>query len=217
MLGFATTATFGLMFSPWIGPTLEPFFWVLHRIFPFARGVFEDKVANFWCASNVVVKWKTWFSVVGMARVSDSRSMLSRLEANVGVQIATLATLVALLPTIWILLYSSYTLRLDPTSVRDAAGRKIPREMNPSTLPPTINLLPMALFTSSLSFFLFSFQVHEKSILLPLMPLTVMMAMRGGKESAGAANEEIWEWGVLINNVAVFRCVSIEDMVELRR
>ncbi|CRK28273.1 hypothetical protein BN1723_018345, partial [Verticillium longisporum] len=28
---------------------------MVHRIFPFARGLFEDKVANFWCALNVVI------------------------------------------------------------------------------------------------------------------------------------------------------------------
>ena len=38
------------------------------------------------------------------------------------------------------------------------------------------------MYTSSMSFFLFSFQVHEKSVLLPLMPLTVMMALRDPKE-----------------------------------
>ena len=68
--------------------------------------------------------------------------------------------------------------------------------------PATIHILPTALFTSSLSFFLFSFQVHEKSILLPLMPLTLMMATRSGK-----GEDEVWDVGVLVNNVAVFRWV----------
>ena len=26
---------------------------VLHRMFPFARGLYEDKVANFWCSISV--------------------------------------------------------------------------------------------------------------------------------------------------------------------
>jgi alpha-1,3-glucosyltransferase len=56
-----------------------------------------------------------------------------------------------------------------------------------------------------MSFFLFSFQVHEKSVLVPLMPLTIMMSLRGGKEGSARTEEEIWEWGVLLNNVAVFR------------
>lgn len=30
---------------------------IVHRVFPFARGLYEDKVANFWCTSNLVYKW----------------------------------------------------------------------------------------------------------------------------------------------------------------
>ena len=35
-------------------------------------------------------------------------------------------------------------------------------------------LLPYALLTCSISFFLFSFQVHEKPTLVPLLPLTLL-------------------------------------------
>lgn len=31
---------------------------VLHRIFPLRRGLYEDYVANFWCTSSVLLKWK---------------------------------------------------------------------------------------------------------------------------------------------------------------
>lgn len=31
---------------------------VVHRIFPFARGLFEDKVANVWCVADLVLKIK---------------------------------------------------------------------------------------------------------------------------------------------------------------
>ena len=64
---------------------------------------------------------------------------------------------------------------------------------------PTLALLPYALLTSSLSFFLFSFQVHEKSILLPLLPATLLLI---GAESGTGEDRE---WGILFNNVAVFR------------
>jgi hypothetical protein len=33
-------------------------------------GIFEDKVANVWCASNVLIKWKLLFSPSWMAKVS---------------------------------------------------------------------------------------------------------------------------------------------------
>lgn len=31
---------------------------VLRRIFPLRRGLYEDYVANFWCTSSAVLKWK---------------------------------------------------------------------------------------------------------------------------------------------------------------
>ena len=33
-------------------PIVEQMVQMVHRIFPFARGLFEDKVANFWCANT---------------------------------------------------------------------------------------------------------------------------------------------------------------------
>jgi len=66
--------------------------------------------------------------------------------------------------------------------------------------PPTLSLLLYALLYSSLAFFLFSFQVHEKSILLPLMPATLLMA----SEELGAAGQVV-EWCTLLINVAIYR------------
>ncbi|ORY32289.1 ALG6, ALG8 glycosyltransferase family-domain-containing protein [Naematelia encephala] len=186
-LGTATLATFVIMFLPWLRPFPGALLQVLHRLFPFARGIFEDKVANLWCASNVVIKWRNLLSTPGMARL------------------ATATTLLALLPTVVILLRTSYTTSLQRSSPTNSngSGPSIVEPADEISPPPTIRLLPTALFTSAMAFFLFSFQVHEKSILLPLMPLTIMMAMRGGKE-ARTDDDELWEMGVLVNNVAVF-------------
>ena len=41
-------------------PVVEQLVQMVHRVFPFARGLFEDKVANFWCAANVVFKLKKY-------------------------------------------------------------------------------------------------------------------------------------------------------------
>lgn len=41
---------------------------------------------------------------------------------------------------------------------------------------PTRLRFILALANSSLSFFLFSFQVHEKSILIPLLPISLLFA-----------------------------------------
>jgi len=62
---------------------------------------------------------------------------------------------------------------------------------------PTLPILPWALLSSSLSFFLFSFQVHEKTILLPLLPLSLLM-------SGAQFDSFTFEWGMLVQNVALF-------------
>ena len=46
-LGLATVGSFVVLFGPFLYP-LGELGQVVHRIFPFARGIFEDKVANFW-------------------------------------------------------------------------------------------------------------------------------------------------------------------------
>ena len=64
-------------------------------------------------------------------------------------------------------------------------------------------LLPYTLLSTSLAFFLLGFQTHEKSILLPLLPLTLLLTTKGDRTGAGAAVAD-WEWAVLANNVGVF-------------
>ena len=54
---------------------------VLHRMFPFSRGLYEDKVANVWCTASVVVKLRQWMTL---------QSLMS---------LATVSTLVATLPS----------------------------------------------------------------------------------------------------------------------
>ena len=67
-LGVTVIAVFGLMFSPWL-TSLEDIQQVLVRIFPVARGLYEDKVANIWCAINVVVKLRQILSVESTVRL----------------------------------------------------------------------------------------------------------------------------------------------------
>ncbi len=122
-----------------------------------------------------------------------------------------MATLAALFPIILILLDTALSLRPSAPTQPPINGTHADKPISRQTAnpPPMIHLLPTAAFTSSLSFFLFSFQVHEKSILLPLMPLTLMMATRSGK-----GEDVVWDVGVLVNNVAVFRSVSLRQAME---
>ncbi|KAE8378583.1 glycosyl transferase [Aspergillus bertholletiae] len=105
---------------------------VIHRIFPFARGLFEDKVANAWCAIHTFYK-------------------LHRFEATLLQRVSLGATLASI---------------LIPCAI-------IFRHPRASFLLP-------ALSTVAWGFFLFSFQVHEKSVLLPLLPMTLMLSGDGG-------------------------------------
>ncbi|KIV77667.1 hypothetical protein PV11_09451 [Exophiala sideris] len=106
---------------------------VVHRMFPFARGVFEDKVANFWCFANTFYKLRNLQTYIELPRLS------------------AIATLLSIFP---------------PMLVIGAVPKK--------------TLLPYALATSAWGFFLFSFQVHEKSVLLPLLPMTLLLGTRQG-------------------------------------
>lgn len=55
--GLVVAFVFGLLWLPWLS-TPAAALQVLHRLFPLARGVFEDKVANVWCVINVAFPLK---------------------------------------------------------------------------------------------------------------------------------------------------------------
>ncbi|KAM3875955.1 dolichyl pyrophosphate Man9GlcNAc2 alpha-1,3-glucosyltransferase [Diretmus argenteus] len=119
--------TFALCWLPFLSDPSQAL-QVVRRIFPVARGLFEDKVANTWCSLNVLIKIRTILS-------TDSQLYLS-----------FAFTLLALLPS---------SIRL--------------------LTKPTFWQFKLALVNSSLAFFLFSFQVHEKSILLPALPVCLLL------------------------------------------
>lgn len=58
-IGVTVVITMAVLYLPWIvAGNTDAIKQVLHRLFPIARGVFEDKVANFWCIVNVFHKIK---------------------------------------------------------------------------------------------------------------------------------------------------------------
>ncbi|KAI0036435.1 glucosyltransferase [Vararia minispora EC-137] len=168
-LSLVTSLSFLLLFLPFLPPfaSLSSILDPITRIFPFNRGIFEDKVANFWCASNVVFKWRLWASRDTLVRLSALLTVLGFLGAAIAPVKA------------WLRLRSSLSDTISGT---------------PSVMQP---VLLYALLNSSLSFFLFSFQVHEKTILLPLLPLSLLL-------SGAAADSTTFSLGVLCNNIAVF-------------
>ena len=118
--------------KPW-GALASQVLQVIHRCFPFARGLFEDKVANFWCFVNTVYKLRRIDGYISLPRIS------------------TFITLASVLPSALVI-------------------GSVPRK----------SLLPYAFASSAWGFFLFSFQVHEKSVLLPLLPMTLLLGSKHG-------------------------------------
>ena len=97
-----------------------------------------------------------------------------------------------IVPTVLIVTYTALSLRSSQTS-------------SIATTPsPLIRLLVPALFTVSIPFFLFSSTWNSDYASFCLLPMGLMMALRGGKEEVKSENET-WELGVLLNNVATFR------------
>lgn len=122
-IGIVVIITFVIIWFPFLFD-LDDLLQVLHRQFPLARGVFEDKVSNVWCALNVLFKFKTRYDNYQMMRI-------------------------CLFTTFYALLPSSVDL----------------------FLRPNLKKFVLSQINSSLAFFLFSFQVHEKSILLVAVPI----------------------------------------------
>jgi len=131
-IGLVVIATFGLIWWPFF-PQIEQ---VLTRIFPLNRGLFEDKVANFWCALNVLFKIKTLYTSDFLALTSAVTTLALSLPSN--------------LALFW---------------------------------RPTKSQFLCSLLNTSLVFFLFSYQVHEKSILLVAIPAFMMLTVNQGRFS----------------------------------
>ena len=146
----------------WYYPLIQQMAQMIHRVFPFARGLFEDKVANFWCALNLLIKLRNY-------------------ESELLQKAALGFTLVAITPPCLIIL-----------------------------VRPRKELLLLALATTAWAFFLFSFQVHEKSVLLPLMPMTALLASKHGLSKNSRA------WIGFANLLGVWTMLPLLERVHLR-
>ncbi|GAY43919.1 hypothetical protein CUMW_078250 [Citrus unshiu] len=125
-LGLTVLGTFTVVWWPYLHST-DALLGVLSRLAPFERGIYEDYVANFWCTSSVIIKWKRLFSVHTLKFISLTATVLTCL----------------------------------PSMVQQV-------------MAPSSRGFLYGLLNSSFAFYLFSFQVHEKSILLPLLPASLL-------------------------------------------
>jgi alpha-1,3-glucosyltransferase len=125
-LGGVVLLTFVVCWLPFL--SLEQAQQVLKRLVPVGRGLFEDKVANFWCSVSPFWKLKQHYSNETLFRIS-----------------MTFTLLLSLVPCI-----------------------RVMRR-------PTIDNLLLSMFATAMTFYLFSFQVHEKTILVPLLPAMLLI------------------------------------------
>ncbi|KAL3139491.1 hypothetical protein ABBQ38_003815 [Trebouxia sp. C0009 RCD-2024] len=139
-LGLVVVATFALCWAPFLSSPSSAL-QVLQRLIPVKRGLYEDYVANFWCVSSPVFKWRRVYSQQALVKLCAG------------------ASLAAALPSML------YQMRA-----------------------PSAKGLLLGMANSSLAFFLFSYQVHEKSILLPLLPVSLLAF----EESVVAARLPVW-------------------------
>ncbi|XP_067620851.1 probable dolichyl pyrophosphate Man9GlcNAc2 alpha-1,3-glucosyltransferase isoform X1 [Eurosta solidaginis] len=114
--------TFAVLWLPWLSSS-QAALAVLERLFPIGRGVYEDKVANFWCALNVVykIKYKLLNQQMAMLCLGVTASFVIPINLHLF--------------------------------------------FNKSK-----ETFALSLVNTAMAFYLFSFQVHEKSILLVAAP-----------------------------------------------
>ncbi|KAL9181930.1 hypothetical protein ACHAXT_012273 [Thalassiosira profunda] len=160
-LGLTVILTFAVLWAPFamypraaIASTtaahsrLDGIMQILRRLFPFNRGIFEGKVANLWCALSV-----------------KPFSIRQRLPSDLLPLAALGLTLVLILPPCWILFKVG---RGDVSANGDKPPSKSKHNYD-------VRLLLWGTAATSLAFFLASFQVHEKGILIPLAPISLLM------------------------------------------
>lgn len=127
-IGMTVITTFVIICFPFI-MNFDQGLQLIKRLFPLARGVFEDKVANVWCLVNILYKLKLLVSNETMALI------------------CLMCTSIALIP-------SSYDVFISNSFLKFQFG----------------------LLNSALTFFLFSYQVHEKTILLAAVPAILVLS-----------------------------------------
>jgi alpha-1,3-glucosyltransferase len=157
-----TSLPFSLDEKSWYYPILLQMAQSIHRIFPFARGLFEDKVANIWCAIHTFHKLNRYPSAL--------------------LQRAALAATSAAISLPCVILF----------------------------LKPKKTLLPLGVAATSWGFFLCSYQVHEKNVLLPLLPMTVLLSGERG------LLPEVRAWIGLANMLGAWTMFPLLKRDELR-
>lgn len=155
LLGVTVILTFGIVWMPFVinrdpneTSLINSLFQIIHRLFPFQRGLFEGKVANIWCALS-----------------TKPISIRKRLSPTIQPILALALTIIMMMP---------FCIKLF------LLGKHWDKENTQTSQRQNHHQLCSFLWGSggvALSFFLASFQVHEKSILIPLAPLSLLFCI----------------------------------------
>jgi len=134
---------------------------VLHRIFPFQRGLFEGKVSNLWCAL-----------------ATKPISIRNRIPQGYQPIVALVVTLILILPAC-VKLFQVGRSR-DRRRRNLADNHQNDHNYNHNNHHDEVahndwRYLLWGTSSTSLAFFLASFQVHEKSILMVLAPVSLLL------------------------------------------
>ncbi|THD27992.1 Alpha-1 3-glucosyltransferase [Fasciola hepatica] len=158
-LSAAVLSTLALVFTPFLTNTTT-LYQVFHRLFPVARGLYEDKVANFWCATSPLLKWPVLFAQMDLVKLC----------------IASVALL------------------------------SFPGCLSLLVRPSRRRLL-YTLSSTSMAFFLFSYQVHEKSILLVAIPALCTLPICPLPSFLFALSSTLSMWPLFLKDQLVVPCL----------
>ena len=155
-LGLTVIITFALLWGPFLlykdpnqqSSNIDVVKHILHRVFPFERGLFEGKVSNLWCVLDV-----------------KPINIRDRLPASIQPIMALMLTCTMISPSC----YKMFRLG------RRGYVNNQTAKNNKNNENDDWNQLLWATTSCSLGFFLASFQVHEKSILLALAPCSLLL------------------------------------------
>jgi hypothetical protein len=134
---------------------------------------------NLWCTTNIVFRWTSWLSATTINTVRNLITSQNKADN----QISSTLIFIILTPILGALFYAAYS--TPPTAAH--------------TIQPGAAILPIALFTSSLTLILLLPNIKPEALVVPLLPLSLMSCMRGGKDDLGDGAE--WEWTVLLHTV----------------
>uniref|UniRef100_A0AAY5F451 Alpha-1,3-glucosyltransferase n=1 Tax=Electrophorus electricus TaxID=8005 RepID=A0AAY5F451_ELEEL len=180
-ISLSVLATFALCWLPFLSEP-QQVLQVLHRLFPVARGLFEDKVANTWCSLNVLIKIKTLLSRDAQLLLSVTGFKSILLPA---LPVCLLMNELPLMAT-WFLLVSTFSML--PLLLKD--GLLLPYAVTSLAFLFLCVYLLSALHRSSQELHLGScYNLTRGSLFLPFVQFGISMAAMAVLSTASAALE----------------------------